>query len=198
MTNYLDHEGIFKVRPVSWQVKEFSSSNAVAIAIEFVVLERLDDGEWTDISSGYAEVRVWGDYFVTTKDGKPNTKTVEQLSLSLGWNGSFAQVVKGPPPSEIVQVTVKPDTYNGQTRFKAGWMNPGDFVPEARGSSPEEVASLDARFGSLLRAAASGAKKPAPTAKAPAPKPAAAKAPVRSLSERAESPEIIDPDSVPF
>lgn len=163
----LDRAGIFKARPFSWKVKTFSNSSSVAIAIEFVVLAQLDGGEWQDWD-GYAEHRVWGDFFVVKKDGKPNTTTVQQLAASIGWDGSLKLPLQ--PPQRVVQITVKEEFYKEQTYYKAQWINPEDFVPTGGGASEEEVHQLDARFGSLLRAAASTKAPPPKTEKASPPK----------------------------
>jgi hypothetical protein len=173
MSSYLDREGIFKVRPITWRVKGFEGKKSIAIALEFVVLAQLNEANEWEPWDGYAEVRVWGDYFVVKKDGTPNVGTCEQLAASMGWTGSLRMVASGPPPECVVQVTVKADTYNNETRYKAGWMNPGDYVPSPGGASAEEIDAMDAQFGSLLRAAASSAKKAAPPKAAAKPKPAA-------------------------
>jgi hypothetical protein len=196
--NYLDRDGTFKGRPVSWRVKTFESSRSVAIAIEFGVvaqlIEQLDENgdkvfEWQDWSE-YAEVRVRGDYFVVKKDGQPNVGTCEQLAGSLGWNGSLKAVSAGKPPDCVVQVAVKADTYNGETRYKAGWMNPEDYVPTGGGADAETVEQLESQFGSLLRAATSGKAKPKQTPKQAPPKPAS------PPSETSEQP--VDYGDIPF
>lgn len=191
MSKQLDREGIFKARPVSWRVKTFEGKSTVAIAIEFVVLAQLTEAvdeagqkrhDWQDWSD-YLEHRVWGDYWVITKNGAPNEVTVQQLAESLGWGGSLKAVTAGPPPDRVVQITVKADTYNGKTNFKAGWMNPGDYTPTPGGAPKEEVDALEAQFGSLLRAAASGARQP--------PKPA-------QPMTRKQQETATTPDDVPF
>lgn len=171
----IDRTGIFKVRPLAWKVKTFEGKTSVAVSIDFVVVAELHDDEWFDWSN-FEEHHVAGDYWVVKKDGTPNVETIQQLANALGWNGSLADVVsKDPPKHVVVQVTIKDEVYNGKTYFKAGWMNPGDYVPtRGGGASTEQVQALEARFGSLLRAAAS--TKAHPAAKATAPKPAPAPA----------------------
>lgn len=170
----LDRAGIFKARPVAWTVKVFDQSGgqAVAISITFAIVAQLDGGEWID--SAEQEHRVFGDYFVVKRDGSPNVGTVQQLSASLGWQGSLKLVQATPnqPPACVVQITVKEEAYNGKTFFKAGWMNPEDYVPTQGGADDATVEQLESRFGSGLRAAATGkpaAEKPARKAKAPPP-----------------------------
>ena len=160
MSTRLDREGLFKAVPVVWDVYE-AKSGAVAVNIEFRILEQYDVGSWIDWR-GCEEHIVLGAYYVVKKDGTVNTETVRQLVESLGWNGSLKSVV-GDPPGVIVQIQVKQDDYEGKTRFNAGWMNPGNFSP--RSTMPaDDVTKLDTRFGSLLRAAASQTKPQAVTA----------------------------------
>lgn len=176
--NYLDREGIFKVRPLDWRVKPAQSSKSVAIEIDFVVVAQLNGSEWEDWST-YDEVRVRGQYWVVGKNGQPNVGTddkpgaVLQLVQAMDWNGSLSYVARNPAPQCIVQVTVKGEDYEGKTYYKAGWMNPENYTPQPQGAAVEEVDALDAQFGSLLRAAASSKPKAAasaPKAKAPPPK----------------------------
>lgn len=191
MSNYLDRAGIFMAMPASWKVKTFPNSSSVAISIEFRILAQLDGSEWTDWTS-YDEVRCWGDFFVVKKDGKPNVATVQQLAASIGWQGSLRQVVGGAPPEVKVQITVKDETYNGKTFFKASWINPEDYVPTGGGADADEVGQLDARFGSLLRAAASGSGKP------PASKPKTAPAPSAEAAPAGAQDDGRDYGTIPF
>jgi hypothetical protein len=153
----LDREGIFKARPLQWRVYQAKEGQSVAIAVEYRITAQLDGKEWSDWS-GFDEVRCWGRHNVIKRDGTPNTAMCQQLAISLGWGGSLREVVGGPPPDIEVQITVKAETYNGQTSYKADWINPGDYVPQAGGADEQEVGQLEARFGSLLKAAASKAK----------------------------------------
>ena len=166
----LDRDGIFKAVPVSWSIKEARETSSVAISIQFRIVAQLDGSEWMSWEE-FEPHQVWGDFWIIKKDGTINQTTVEQLSDALGWSGSLVEV-QGTPPAAIVQVTVKADEFNGVTRFKASWLNPGDYSPTPGGAPPEKVKALQARFGSLLRAAAGGDKageRKAPPAKRPAP-----------------------------
>lgn len=199
MTNYLDREGIFKARPVSWVVKTFPNSRSVAIAIDFVVTAQLDGSEWQDWSA-YDEVRVRGDYFVVKKTGEPNLVTIQQLAESMGWGGSLGQVHGESPPLVIVQIQVKEEVYNGKSFFKACWMNPGDYVPTGGGADEDAVKQLDAQFGSLLRAAA-GSKVPKAGVKAPPPpaaKPKPAPAPEAQPAPAPKTVAEVNPSEIPF
>lgn len=172
----IDREGIFKAKPVAWSVKTFEGKQSVALNVEFVIVAMLDQGEWQDWTL-YDTCRVWGDFFVVKKDGRPNTAQVQQLAESLGWNGDL-RVVFGEPPDVVVQVTVKEETYDGRTFYKAAWVNPEDYVPGPKGGADAAtVEQLQTRFGSLLRAAATSKSAPGAKAAAPGAKPAAAAPP---------------------
>jgi hypothetical protein len=173
MVQALDREGTFRLRPLAWEVRSFANSKATAINVKLRVTEQWDEASqsWVDWSA-FEEYHVYGDYFVLKKDGTVNQVTVEQLARSLGWDGTFKQVATQPPPDVVVVVTVEPDVYKGNTRYRAGWMNPGDHVPGGsdRAAAPEATRQLDAQFGSMLRAAAATAK-PKAAGKPPAPPP---------------------------
>jgi hypothetical protein len=167
----LDRPGIFKARALSWAVRT-AESGAVAIAVEYQVLAQLDGTAWVDWS-GADEHSVFGDTYVVKKDGTVHSSGVEQLVAALGWNGDLRSVV-GAPPDVVVQITVKEEEYQGKRRLKVSWLNPGDYSPRPESASDGDVARLQVRFGSLLRAAAAVAAKKAPAKPAPAPAPAGA------------------------
>jgi hypothetical protein len=172
MSQQIDRDGIFKMIPTEWRVKTFEGKNSIAVAITFVVTWQYQDGEWIDWRE--FDVMAYGDYWVIKANGTPNENTVTQLVECLGWSGQLMDIVHKKPPETEVQVTVKEETYKGKTSYRCEWMNPADYTPTPKGADESAVKHLDARFGSLLRAAASGAKKAAPPkAKAPPPAPAA-------------------------
>lgn len=173
---------------MSWRVKTFEGKPTVAIAMEFVILGQLDGREWTDWRD-YEEHRVWGDFFIVGKEGKPNVAKVQKLNEALGWDGSLSVIVGSQPPDVTVQITVNEDAYNGRVSYRADWIEAGDYVPTS-GASTDEVKALDMRFGSLLRAAAGGSKKPPMKAPAPAAKKPEPKEPF--------NPATIGPNDIPF
>lgn len=176
MTTFIDRAGIFKAYAHSWYVKSMDSG-AAAICVEFIITAQLDGSEWVDWTH-YSEIRVRGDYWVVTKEGTPNVKKAQMLGQMLGWNGSFKQVQAGPPSSHLLQVKVEREDYKGKTMFKASWLNPEDYEPTGGGADDKTVDGLEARFGSLLRAAAGSAQPPAKAKpKAATTKPAAAPPP---------------------
>jgi len=180
----LDRTGIFRAKILQWGVRE-ADSGAVGVEMEFVVTAQLDGSEWVSWAEA-DEHTVWGTWWVITKGGKPNQTAVDQLVECLGWNGALE--LDSLPPAAEVQISVKAEEYNGQTRLKATWMNPRDYVPPERGPAPEEVRKLQGRFGSLLRAAASGAARNAAKPATPAPAARTAAPPARSSAPARRSP----------
>lgn len=181
----IDRKGIFQAVPREWRVRTTDNSSAVAVSLDFDLLAQWNGTGWDDWSQ-YELHTAFGDYWVIKRDRTVNQGTVEQLAASLGWDGNLDSV-HGDPPNVLVQITIKDETFQGKTRFKAGWMNPGDWSPGPAGAPPEEVSQLSSQFGSLLMAAAAGAAKqakpvpaPARTEEAPAAAaPAAAQAPAQ-------------------
>lgn len=170
MSNIIDREGVFKAKPLDWAVKRMPNSNAVAVNIRFAIVACLNEQNGWDDWTQYADVLAFGDFFVLKKDGGVNETTVKQLSESLGWNGSLEQIASHMPPECLVQISVKAETWNGNTRFKATWINPENFVPTGQGEDAASAKALDAQYGSLLRAAASSSAKPTGKPAKPAPK----------------------------
>ena len=198
MSTLLQQAGIFKVRTNNWEVYE-AQSGAVAISLTFDILEELDtDRTWASWAE-FGDHHVYGSWWVIKKDGTVNPGAIDQLVESLGWDGRLTSVA-GDPPDKIVQVQVKEEVYEGVTRYKATWMNPEDFAGGSGGGADEaSVKALDARFGSLLRAAA-GAAKPKPKAKAKKKGPAKKKAGPKGAG--ADNPAVtgkVPPgDDIPF
>jgi len=184
----IDREGIFRCVPHDWWVTK-ADSGAVAVSLDLDILEQWNGSSWDDWTQ-YGQYTVPGDYWVVKKDGTVNQRTVEQLARSMGWDGNLTSV-QGAPPNVLVSVSVKADTYEGKTRYKAGWMNPGDFSPRF-GAPPEEVTKLSSQFGSLLRAAAAGAAKAAKPVTAP---PREERAEEPPSSGDADAPSGTHPDS---
>lgn len=186
MSTFIDRAGIFKARPTEWAVQPSANSQAVAVQVDFTITDQLDSatGAWASWAD-FEEHTARGYWYVIAKDGKVNQTAVDQLVKSLAWNGDL-RLVTGAAPDVPVQITVTEETYNSRTRFRASWLNPGDFVPGGSGGAPSEaVEKLAVQFGSLLRAAAAVATG---GRRAPAPKPKPPDAPERPISD----------DDIPF
>ena len=181
----IDREGIFRAVPREWWIRTTTNSMAIAVSIDSDIVAQFNGADWDDWS-GYEQHTVIGDWWVIGKDGGVNLRAVEQLASSIGWDGNLDNL-QTRPPRVLVQLVVKPDIYQGKTRYKASWMNPGDFTPRS-GASPEEVTKLSSQFGSLLRAAAAGAAKIAKPVPAPA----------KTVESAGPDPQSTEDDSLPF
>jgi len=172
----LDREGNFRVRPIEWTLRENDKTGSVNLSIKFVVIEQYaGDGEWSSWA-GYDEHEVYGNYNIVKKDGKLNETTIEQLMTGLGWDGDFGRLTDAKPFEPWnCQVRVEQETYNNQTRFRAGWLSHFDNVPGAPGIDAERAGALQTQYGGQLRAIASNiqreAAKPAGSPTPPAPTP---------------------------
>lgn len=174
----IDREGIFKVKPMAWRVRRFESK-AVGIEVDFLITAQLNAGNEWDDWTGYEDHAVAGTWFVIKKTGEANPGAIEQLIDSMMWDCSLVSIDRLEPPDLDVQVTVKADEYKGKVRYRATWMNPGDYQPTGGGATTAEVQELDRQFGGILRAVRGGA---------PAPKKAAPK----------RAPRQIEPEDDPF
>lgn len=210
----LDREGRFKARPTSWTMRT-RDSGSVCVSIGYAILAQFDyDTEsWIEWGDAADDVYVYGDHYVIKKDGKPNNPMIEKLYDALGWDGN-PDALLAAPPDIVVQISVKADEYQGKTTFKVDWLDRGDAIPRKGGganATPEDLVSVKAKFGSVLRAAFGAAKAktpivPAPTATTPSPsKPAKeSRGPSAPTEEeaRAMAPSVnaahpVDPVTVP-
>lgn len=157
MNRTLDRAGIFKAKPIKWDIQASESTQSVAVFIELVILAQYVDGAWASWDD-YEQHTTRGWWYIVGKTGAVNQVAVDQLVSSLGWNGNLA-FFKADPPEVIVQINVAEDTYNGKTSYKPTWMNHENYSPAPQGVSADSLAKLNAQFGSLLRAAAASTKK---------------------------------------
>ncbi len=165
----LEQDGIFKAKPLSWNIVTSETTKSVGININFKILASLDGETWVSWAEA-EDHNVYGTYYVVGREGKVNMKACEQLVGSMGWDGNLDSVA-GPVPDCVVQIKVERDEYNGKVTYKAGWMNEENYVPTF-GASADDVANLNKSYGSLLRGAAASIAKAKPKAAAPPAAPA--------------------------
>jgi hypothetical protein len=170
-------------------VQDNDKSQSIALAIEFLITDKLEGDEWTDWTP-YEDHTIIGWFYVVKRDGTPNDTTVENLARVLGWDGQFKSV-EYPPARTPCQIVVEWDEYNGQKKLKVNWLNPVDHSPGLKNADPSKLAALDGRYGSLNRAIVSTVAKPVAGEKAMPPK---SSAPPSS----SEVPPPTDEDSLPF
>lgn len=122
-------------------------------------------------------------FWLTTKDGAVNTRSIETLKEIFGWDGAdpfwladhAAELVEIPVELVIENETFTGDDGNDHTAPKVKWVNPvgGGGVKVANG----DRASLLAKYGAKLRAVSGGTPAvPKAAAAKPAAKPPAAPA----------------------
>lgn len=131
----------------------------------FDLRQHFNGSDWVDVSA--RSLGITGYFYVIKKDGQPNKTTIDNLKASLGWSGrSLAELVQTDWSGVEVQITVGQEEYQGQWRTNVKWINPRDAIP---GGGPlkkpeaQEIQSLDAKYGAMLRAmnGAEPAKAPA-------------------------------------
>jgi hypothetical protein len=91
------------------------------------------------------------------------TRTTKTLDDAFGLEWDIKSLADGRASfvGKKCRITVAPDEYNGETRYKIKWLNPAESnaVPEV---SPQKVDELARRFATIER---TGAKPPAPAMK---------------------------------
>ena len=133
-TQAIDREGVFKARPRQWSVTNPPGKKSVGIRILFGIDSQYDpaSGSWGDWTQ-YGDWTVEGTFWVIGKNGQILADKVAQLAELLGWDQQLTSIVQTNPPSELVQVTVRADSYKGETRFRADWLAAVDADPTGGG-----------------------------------------------------------------
>lgn len=181
MTRLLEHEGVFKATPTAWGLQDSQNTQSVALVVTFKVLEKFEGGAWEDWRA-YEDQEITGYFYIIKKDGAVNAATVENLVKSIGWDGNLD--LSGGPQDIVCQITTANEEYNGKTRLKVQWLNPGDYTPGIKSVDPAKASDLQRRYGSQMRAAAAAANpKHTATTKATPPPPRPAPAPTPEVAE---------------
>lgn len=192
MSQNIDREGTFRGVVEQSVVRKLEGKKSVPVSLRVAVASEYTEGEaaqqslrdagYTVDKDGFCE---WPsgtvaeyDAWVIKKDGTPNKFAVDGLVEAFGWDGSLKSV--SAFIGQSLQFTVEREEWEGNVRYKIGFINP---VGAVRGgglrSAPEgEVAALSASYDSQLKAFAAQARKElADSAPAPSAPPAAAPAP---------------------
>lgn len=151
----------YRARPMQWAVGE-SKNKAPQFAVEFALYEQWNGTEWAP-----CEFDITGYFYLLKKDGSINETTVAALEDAFGWNRTtgvkwLAQAGELPD----CQVFCDYELYEGQQKMKVKWLNPFDKTPTGGvgSSDPQEVQSIDAKYGNLFRATARKTAAPSTTA----------------------------------
>lgn len=176
--NLPTNAGRYIATPVEWTVGN-SKNNLPQFVCRFGISQFNDGTEWIDVSGQNLEIT---GYFnlVYMKDGQQtlNQINIDQIKAALAWDGtSFGKLAELDWSGIEVQLYLQEEEYNGKSSMRIKYLNPRDY--EGGGfqkADPQEIQSLDAKYGAMLRATnGNGHGKPAtkPATK-PTAKPAAA------------------------
>ena len=151
----LDRAGRFKARPMSHSVKQASKTASIGVNFDFLILAEWDtradeEGkvvtQWWDVA---AELSIYGDLWIIGKEGVILERSKQTLIDVFKWDGNFASLAEGGsfrPVLHECSITVEPEVYNNQTRYKVAWINSVDGVPGGKRLGAVDLAALDAKF----------------------------------------------------
>lgn len=182
-----NREGRFLARVTNRGVDCTGPNKLLTFTAEYHLVSEKQGGELMDCSQ--EEMVVTGYHYMEKTDGSLNTRTIENLKESFGWDGADPMWLQEAdiPEDHLVQVTLEEETYNNRTRIKVAWVNPADDegpggVKKASDTARKAIAQ---KYGQKFRANAVGipapakpaAGKPALPSKSPAKSPPAKKTP---------------------
>lgn len=158
----VEKDGIYLANPVNTSIEE-KDTGSVQFTGFFNCTHILEGREFVDLQGAQ---NIYAHLNIVTKAGALNDINVRSLKDSLGWDGaSFASLQRDDWGDTQVQLVVgwEPDQ-NGVNKLKVKYINPKDYKPSGgvEKADPQVIQSLDAKYGSLLRAMG-GVKKAAPT-----------------------------------
>jgi hypothetical protein len=162
MAEKVDREGVFRAKPVRCTLHR-GDNGAISWAPAFEILEWYDPEikQWHDFQP--YKMEFLGFYLLSSNAGKPQEVKVKTLAESLGWDGQLEHLIGD---FDTVQITLRNESYNGQTMLRLQWVAPADSEPRTGGlkqMDAEAVAALGAQFNSQFRALAGQVQRKAPT-----------------------------------
>lgn len=160
-------KGNYQARPMQWRVGT-SKNGAVEFAVEFSLY-----GQWNGETWQECDLSITGYFYLITKNGSVNEKTVEQVEQAFKWDrrtGTAQLANAGSLPDCQIYCDFEAGQDGGQ-RIKVKWLNQLDHEPGSglKATDPQEVQNIDARFGALLRGSSpnKGPIAPPPAANPP-------------------------------
>lgn len=147
--------GRYIARPIEWTVNE-SNKGLPQFVCKFDLLQYESRDGWSDISADQQQTTGWFN-LIYMKDGQPvrNDISFEQLMDALGWDGASLTTLSTTDWSAVeVQIVMDWENYKGKDQLKIKFLNPRDYGGGMKKSAPEEVQSIESKYGALLRATA--------------------------------------------
>jgi len=145
--------------PIAWAVQS-KDGKPPSWACQFKIVEGPgDQGGWDDWST--YDFELTGYFYFIKNDRTPNAKTIDSMKAALGWDGvDIAWLNDADFSKTLVQIDVKSEVYNGESKLKVAWLNPHDY---SGGGNLEKMdasvlKTVSAQWGSSLRANAGPAQ----------------------------------------
>ncbi len=171
-------EGRFKATIGEHAVDETGPNHLATFICQFRLTQELVNGEWEPVDADWG---ITGYFYLEKRDASLNEFAVEQLKEAFGWDGRDPFWLQDTDfEGHVVQVKLSYEQFNGQTRLKVQYVNPGDWAGAAvRKADDSTRRNIQSRLGPKCRASAGpGVKSAAPPAPPQlAPPPAAPAAP---------------------
>lgn len=164
-------EGRYRAMILDKSVHETGQNNLATWVAKYQLFSIWDGQDWQPVDP---PPEITGYHYIEKKDGTLNDVQIGQIKAATGWDGRDPVWLDEFDHSAVqVQVTIKAEEYNGQTKLKVAWLDGADSDPNGGGikKDPAVVKSIASRLGSKLRAAAGGSPVKPPAAKPAASKP---------------------------
>lgn len=159
---FMDEEGVFRAKPITWQLKPATDPNSrsVALKIAFKIGARYDPAlrDWVEYPIPY-EYDAEGWFYVVKRDGTRNERTIETLKNVFGWDGKAISLTGNRYMLPECSITMAFEDYKGQRQCRIKWLNPAGQIGSDQG----------ANIVDMVQAAIDG--KPLPPAVTPPPPP---------------------------
>ncbi len=198
MVEALNQAGDFRGRITGYGLYK-PDSGAVAVDLTVAIDEAWDNESKTWSDWRQYELVVAGYIWIIKKTtGETIQRNIQSLLNCAGWDGDMTSVESGRWQAQPIQISVEPDEYKGNTRYRIAWVNEYNHVPGGGNVTAEEAKALQQQYGSKIRALASNSQrattapqgtvpaKPAPAQPAPAQPASAQPAPVQAAPAPAQ------------
>ncbi len=145
-------------KPVTWAVEQ-KSTGSVQFNVELNLHAYKNGKGWEMLEAPEHTIAYLN---IIKKDGQPNQINVESLVGALGWDGSVKSLQDSDWSQTELQVVIDDETdQEGKPVRKVQFVNPKDYVGGGgvEKADSSTIQSLDAKYGSLLKAVAGNGPK---------------------------------------